>query len=206
MVIYPTQPLLPKEMMTPRSMRHTSNQPLTLHTSRADGIEAASAESPHRNAAHIQLRPACHVIEHAAPQTIGTRGVCRVRGRVGRAGDLTDNRRPAAVDDLVRALAVVGPVPVQAGHEQDGGDAVGSARFLWQTDVQRDGGSIVPGGVGVWDDFFFDGWVPQGRGFEVDLFLALEGEAFHRGVGVAGWADVGESGDAEDDCCAAEKV
>lgn len=161
MVIHPTQPLLPKEMMTPRPMRHTPNQPLALHTSRADGIEATSAESPHRNAAHIKLRPGRHVIEHTVPQTIGTRGVCRVRRRVGRAGDLTDDRRPAAVDNLVRALAVVGPVPVQAGHEQDGGDAVGSARFLWQTDVQRDGGSIVPGCVGVWDDFFFDGWVPQ---------------------------------------------
>lgn len=178
MIIHPTQPLLPKKMMAPRPMSHTPNQPVPMRTGRANSIEPTGTKTPNRHAAHVKLRPLRHVIQDTTPQPVRTCRVGRISRRVGRPGDLADDRCPAAVDDFMSPLAVIGPVPVQPGHEQDDRDGVGSARVLWDTEVQRDGLAIVAGGVRVRDGFFLDGWFPERGGFEVDGFLALEGEPF----------------------------
>lgn len=58
----------------------------------------------------------------------------------------------------------------------------------------------------VWNNYFFDDGVPQRRGLEVEIFLAVEGCTLDRVVWTCGWAYVGEARDAEDDCCAAVEV
>lgn len=56
------------------------------------------------------------------------------------------------------------------------------------------------------DYFFFQGGFPERGGFEVDVFLALEGCSFEGCRCLACRADVGEAGDAEDDGGAAVEI
>lgn len=204
MVVNPTQPFRPKEMMTPRSMSDATHQPITMRTSRTNGIEPTRTQPPNRHAIHVKLRSLRHPIQHTIPQTIRTLRIRRVCRRISRTGNLTDDSCPAAADDFMGTLAIVRSVAVQAGHEEDNRDPVRGAGFFRETGVERDGMSIFACCMGVGDDLFFEDWFPQRRGFEVDLFLALEGEPLQR-VGLAGVAYVGEAGDAEDNCCAAEE-
>lgn len=154
MIINPTQPLLPKEMMRPRPMSHTTHKLTPMRNSRPNRIKPTRTQPPHRHTPHIQLRPTGHIPQHTIPQPIRRLRICRVRRTIRRPGDLDDNRRPAAGQDLVRALAVVRPVPVQSRHKQDDGDAVRRRGFLRYADVERDGSAVCAGGVRVWDGFF----------------------------------------------------
>lgn len=206
MIIHPTQPLLPKKMMTPRPMSHATHQPLTMGTSRPNRIKPAGTQPPNRHATHIKLRPPRHPIQDTVPKPIRRLRVRRVRRTVRRTGNLADHRRPTAAENLVRALAVVGSVAVQSGHEEDDGDAVLGACLLRKTDVERDGCAVGGGGVRVGDYFFFQGGFPERGGLEVDVFLALEGGSFERCGCFACGAYVGEAGDAEDDGGAAVEI
>jgi hypothetical protein len=58
----------------------------------------------------------------------------------------------------------------------------------------------------VGDDFFLEGWFPEGCCGEVDFLLAVEGEPFQGCFWAACVADVGEAGDAEDYSGAAVEV
>lgn len=98
----------------------------------------------------------------------------------------------------MRPLTIIRSIPVQTSHDQYDGDAIRRRRFLGDPDVQRDTGAICAGGVLVRNDFFLEGWFPQGSCGEVDLLLAVEGETFEGFLWIAGVAHVGEAGDAED--------
>lgn len=199
MIIHLSQPLRAKEMMRSRPMSHRTRKLSPMRTSRPNGIEATSTKTPSRNTTHIKLRLLCHIIQHSSPLPISRLWIRRISRRVCRTGNLTDNGRPAAADDLMCPLAVVGPVPVQPGHKQDDRDGVRGARFVGDADVQRDAGSIVCGAVRVWDDHFFDDGIPQRRGLEVELFLAVECRTLDGVVWTCGRAYIGEAGDAQDD-------
>lgn len=199
MVINPTQPLLSKEMMTPRPMSNTPSKAIPVRSRSPNGIEAASTQPPSRNATHIKLRPLRHVLKHTVPQAIRTLRIRRVSRTIRRSGDLNDNSRPAAVDDLMRPLAIIRPVAIESGHEQDDGDGVGGAGFLGHTHIDRDVCAVMAGGVRVWDGLFLQHGFPDGGGFQVDLFLALEGGALEGGLGTARRAYVGEARDSQDD-------
>lgn len=183
-------------------MRHRPQQPLAVRTSCPDRIESTRTEPPHHNTAHVELIPLAHILQHTGPQPVRRGRVRRVRGTIGRAGDLADNRRPATVDDLVRALAVVGPVAIQPGHEQDDGDAVRGAGFLGDPDVQRDMGAVETRAVRVRHEHLFDLRLPERRRFQVHLLLPLVGSAFHGVLGPRVRADVGEARDAQHHRCA----
>lgn len=185
--------------MRPRTMSHRTRKLSPMRTSRPNSIEATSTKTPSRNTTHIKLRLLRHILQHSTPLPIRRLRIRRISRRVCRTGNLADNRRPTAVYDLMRPLAVVGPVPVQSGHKQDDRNWVRGARFVRNADVQRDAGSIVCGAVRVWDDHFFDDGVPQRCGLEVKLFLAVEGCALDCVVWSCGWAYIGEAGDAEND-------
>lgn len=176
MVIDLTQPIRVQEMVATRSMSHRSNEAVTVCTSSTNSIEATGTESPDRDTRHIKLRPRSHVVQNTGPQTIRRLRVSRIGGTIGCAGNFDNNSCPAAVDDLVRALAVVGSVAVQSSHDQDDGDRA-LARFIRETDVDWDPISIFAGSVLVWDDFFLDDRVPQRCGFQVYVLLAVEGDS-----------------------------
>lgn len=202
MIVDPAQPLTPQKMMRARPMRHRPSQPLTVRASRADRIEPTSTKPPRRDAAHIELGPLPHILQHAGPQPIRRGRVSRVSGTIGRAGDLADNHRPAAVDDLVRALAVVGPVAVQPGHEQDDGDAVRRAGFLGNPDVQRDVGAVEACAVRVRHEHLAQLRLPERRRFQVQRLLSLEYGALHGVGGPRVRADIGEACDPQHYRCA----
>jgi hypothetical protein len=181
MIIHPTQPLLPKEMMTSSSVSNTASKLLRVRRRSPNSIKATSTQPPHRNTTHIKLRPGAHILKHTIPQAIRTLRIRRISRTIRRSGDLHDNSCPAAVDDLVRPLAVIGSIPVQPGHEKHDGDTVGGGRFLGQTHVDWNVCAIAAGGVRVGNDFFLEHGLPDGGGFEVDVLLALEGGALEGG-------------------------
>lgn len=205
-VIHPTQPLLAQEVMRTRSMGDGSCQACTVGASRADCIETSSTQSPRRHKAHIQLRTSRHPIQDTVPQTIGRLGIGRVSRGIGGAGNFHDDHSPAACDDFMCPLAVIGSVSIQPGHEQNDRDAIGGRSLFGKTDVQGDVGTLVASSVCVWNHLFLQRGLPEGCGLQVDLLLALEGEALDGGLWARGRADVGESRNTENDCGTAVEV
>lgn len=160
MVICLSQPLRTENKVRSRSMSNRTSKALTVRTRRPNSIEATSTEPPSRDARHVKFRPAIHVVQHAIPESIRRLRVCRIGRRVCGTGDLNDNSRPATIDNLVGTLAVVRPVAVKPGHEQHDRNAVGSTRFLRQSDVQRDFSAVAADAVLVWNHFLRDDGIP----------------------------------------------
>lgn len=107
----------------------------------------------------------------------------------------------------MRTLAVVWSVSVEASHEQhDRNGGVGTG-ILGGTNEEWDVLAIEGGTVGMGDDNFMDGGLPEGCSLHVDLLLAVEGVPFDVVfVVLASIVDVGEAGNAVDDCSATEVV
>ena len=171
---------------------------------RPDSIVSARTQPPDHHLGRVQLGPLVEVAQDAIPQSIRRGRVRRVSGTVRRAGNLSDNSRPAAREDLVRALAVVRPVAVQSCHDQHYGDGVGLVCARRGADVDGDVRAVVAGAVGVRHDHLVDGLGPEAGCLQVGLFLALKGYPLD-GVGL-GDVHVGEARNAVDDRGAAEEV
>lgn len=194
MVVSMGQPLRVENIMRPRPMSNRTSETITVHDRRADGIETTSTKTPSRNTGHVELRSQRHVVQHTRPQSIRRLRVSRVSRAIRRTGDLNDNRRPATVDNLMAALAVVRTVSVKTGHEQHDRHGVLCAGFFRYADVGWDfPAAVVAGVVRVWNHHFFEDWVPQRCCLYVDLLLVVEGPALDGGLWACVWTHVWET-------------
>lgn len=172
-----------------------------------DGIEATRTQTPNNNLVGIQLRPSRHVIKYTAQQPVWRVRIRRISRAICRPWNLADNRRPAARDDLMRALAVVRPIAIKTRQQQHRWDVVTRASLLREARVDWDVLAIGRRAMSVGDDDFVDGGLPERGSLQVDLLLAVEGVPFDvTFVVLVCIIDVGEAGDAVDDGGAAEVV
>ena len=196
------QPLRVKEVVTSWSVGDTASESSPVRVSGPDGIEATRTQAPNNNLVGVHIRSTGgDVVQHAGEQTVwGIRVPCISRA-VCCAGDLEDDGGPATRDDLVRALAVIRPVPVETRHEHYDGDGRASIGFCGRANIDRDVSAVERRTVGVRHDDFGDGGSPERSGLEVDLLLAVKGIPFDvLGITLVGVVDVWEARDAVHHC------
>lgn len=94
-------------------MGNCTSQSRAVRMRSTDSIEASRTQAPNNNLVGIQLRPSRHVVKYTAQQPIRRVWICRISRTIRRPWNLTNNGRPAARDDLMRALAVVRSVTIK---------------------------------------------------------------------------------------------
>lgn len=188
-------PVRVEEFMHPSALSNDASQALPVRVGDSHGVIPARTQPPNDDLVHLDSPVKLHPIQNTAPQPLAPRRIRRIGRTVGRARDLDNDRCPPTREELVASGRVVGPVAIQAGH-QDDCRHLAPPRGGGKAHIGRDVLSVPAGPVGERDPYFGHGVLPLGRRFHVDVFLQDPSFPFRRVVHAGPGPDVGEARDA----------
>lgn len=191
------QPVAIVKVMAPCALRNGAHQPVLVGVRDPDSVVTTAAQPPDQDSAHVKYLQGRHPVQKAAPQPLRALGIRRVGRAVGGAGNLDDDHTPTPSQELIAAHCVVGPVSIQAGHEDDSrAGSTALCRSLGYPDVDRDGVAVVALAVRVRHHGLLDRLGPGSAAAQVGRLLRLPGLPLDGAVDARVSRDIGEARDA----------